>query len=131
MSLDRRTLIAGLSAAVLAPRAARAATVTDGAGRWRPCRLVGESVAPDGEVGHVAAGAPVTVAVAPPKGDRWGPGSRIPAIIVSPFAKKATVDHSFYDTTSILATIERRFDVAPLSSRDAAVHDLSRVFHAR
>ena len=26
--------------------------------------------------------------VAPPKGDRWGPGTRIPAIIVSPFAKK-------------------------------------------
>ena len=26
--------------------------------------------------------------VAPPKGDRWGPGSRIPAIIVSPFAKQ-------------------------------------------
>ncbi len=25
--------------------------------------------------------------VAPPKGDRWGPGTRIPAIIVSPFAK--------------------------------------------
>ena len=45
--------------------------------------------------------------VAPPKGDRWGPGSRIPAIIVSPFAKKSTVDHSFYDTTSILRFITR------------------------
>ena len=32
--------------------------------------------------------------VAPPKGDRWGPGTRIPAIIVSPFAKKGTVDHT-------------------------------------
>jgi hypothetical protein len=32
---------------------------------------------------------------------------------------------------SILATIERRFDLAPLSSRDAAVHDLSSVFHAK
>ncbi|NRR32401.1 acid phosphatase [Oxalobacteraceae bacterium] len=45
--------------------------------------------------------------VAPPKGDRWGPGSRIPAIIVSPFAKKGQVDHSFYDTTSILRFITR------------------------
>ncbi|MFZ6646950.1 acid phosphatase [Undibacterium sp. TJN25] len=45
--------------------------------------------------------------VAPPKGDRWGPGSRIPAIIVSPYAKKANVDHSFYDTTSILRFITR------------------------
>ena len=26
--------------------------------------------------------------VPPPKGDRWGPGSRVPTVIVSPFAKK-------------------------------------------
>ncbi|TFW21326.1 acid phosphatase [Duganella callida] len=45
--------------------------------------------------------------VAPPKGDRWGPGSRIPAIIVSPFAKKGHVDHNFYDTTSIMRFITR------------------------
>ncbi len=45
--------------------------------------------------------------VAPPKGDRWGPGSRIPAIVVSPFAKRGVVDHTFYDTTSILRLISR------------------------
>ncbi|GAB2865053.1 acid phosphatase [Pseudoduganella ginsengisoli] len=45
--------------------------------------------------------------VAPPQGDRWGPGSRVPAIIVSPYAKKGAVDHSFYDTTSILRFISR------------------------
>jgi acid phosphatase len=45
--------------------------------------------------------------VAPPKGDRWGPGSRVPAMVVSPFAKKGAVDHSFYDTTSILRFITR------------------------
>jgi acid phosphatase len=47
--------------------------------------------------------------VAPPKGDRWGPGSRIPMIIVSPFAKRGFVDHTQYDTTSILRFITRRF----------------------
>ena len=47
--------------------------------------------------------------VAPPKGDRWGPGSRIPPIIVSGFAKKHFVDHTEYDTTSILRLITRRF----------------------
>jgi len=47
--------------------------------------------------------------VAPPKGDRWGPGTRIPAIIVSPFAKRGFVDHTPYDTTSILRLITRRF----------------------
>lgn len=45
--------------------------------------------------------------VAPPKGDRWGPGSRIPAIVVSPHAKRGAVDHNFYDTTSILRFITR------------------------
>lgn len=62
--------------------------------------------------------------VAPPKADRWGPGSRIPALIVSPFAKKGTVDHTLYDTTSILRFITRRFElpVLPgLAARDAAL----------
>ena len=52
--------------------------------------------------------------VAPPKGDRWGPGIRIPAIIVSPFAKKGFVDHTAYDTTSILRLITRRFQLPVL-----------------
>jgi acid phosphatase len=61
---------------------------------------------------------------APPKGDRWGPGSRIPAMIVSPFAKKGFVDHTLYDTTSILSLITKRFDLPMLSgvqARNAAV----------
>ncbi|HLK69835.1 MAG TPA: acid phosphatase [Bryobacteraceae bacterium] len=52
--------------------------------------------------------------VAPPKGDRWGPGTRIPAIIISPFAKKGHVDHTQYDTTSILRLITRRFGLPVL-----------------
>jgi acid phosphatase len=64
--------------------------------------------------------------------DAFGPGTRLPALVISPLLRGSfVVDHTQYDTTSILATIERRFDLAPLSSRDAAVHDLSRVFHAK
>jgi acid phosphatase len=62
--------------------------------------------------------------VAPPKGDRWGPGSRVPAIIVSPFAKRHHVDHTQYDTTSILGFITKRFDLPALpglAARDAAL----------
>jgi acid phosphatase len=62
--------------------------------------------------------------VAPPKGDRWGPGSRIPALIASPFAKKGYVDHTQYDTTSILRFITRRFDLSMLpglAARDSAL----------
>ncbi|GAB2892266.1 acid phosphatase [Paraburkholderia jirisanensis] len=61
--------------------------------------------------------------VAPPKGDRWGPGSRIPAIVVSPLAKQGFVDHSVYDTNSILRFISRVHGLAPLDgvqSRDRA-----------
>jgi acid phosphatase len=56
--------------------------------------------------------------------DAWGPGTRIPALILSPSLRRSGVDHTVYDTTSILATIERSFELAPLSPRDAAVHDL-------
>jgi len=63
--------------------------------------------------------------VAPPKIDRWGPGRRIPAIVISPFAKRHFVDHTTYDTTSILKLIETRFGLQPLGTRDAAVADLT------
>jgi len=63
--------------------------------------------------------------VAPPKVDRWGPGRRIPAIVISPFAKKRFVDHTPYDTTSILKLIETRFGLEPLGPRDAAAADLT------
>ncbi|WP_044271259.1 acid phosphatase [Pseudomonas fluorescens] len=52
--------------------------------------------------------------VAPPQGDRWGPGSRVPALVVSPFARKCTVDHTVYDTASILRLITRVFQLETL-----------------
>lgn len=52
--------------------------------------------------------------VAPPKGNRWGPGTRVPAIVVSPFARKGTVDHTVYDTASILRLITRVFQLETL-----------------
>lgn len=66
--------------------------------------------------------------VAPPEIDRWGPGTRIPAIIVSPFAKKNFVDHTLYNTTSILKLIETRFELEPLSDRDAQANGLQGAF---
>jgi phospholipase C len=66
--------------------------------------------------------------VSPPVIDRWGPGSRIPAVIISPFAKKAYVDHTVYDTTSILKLIENRFNLKPLTDRDASANGLEGAF---
>jgi acid phosphatase len=56
--------------------------------------------------------------------DEWGPGTRIPALILSATMQRSGVDHTVYDTTSILATIEHGLGLAPLSNRDAAVNDL-------
>jgi LPXTG-motif cell wall-anchored protein len=66
--------------------------------------------------------------VAPPKLDQWGAGTRVPAIIISPYAKKHFVDHTQYDTTAILKLIETRWGLAPLGTRDAAANDLSNAF---
>nr|WP_315527986.1 acid phosphatase [uncultured Achromobacter sp.] len=57
--------------------------------------------------------------VAPPQGDRWGPGTRIPALVISPFAKKGTVDHTVYDTGSILRLATRVFDLPMLEGLKA------------
>ncbi|HLY64701.1 MAG TPA: alkaline phosphatase family protein, partial [Chloroflexota bacterium] len=63
--------------------------------------------------------------VAPPKGDRWGPGPRIPAILVSPLVKQGFIDHSQSESTSVLAFIEWRFGLSSLGTRDATVSDLT------
>ena len=62
--------------------------------------------------------------VAPPKGDAFGPGTRVPALVISRSLAHSGVDHTVYDTTSILATIEHSFALAPLSTRDASANDL-------
>ena len=60
-----------------------------------------------------------------------GPGTRIPALVIAPnLTRTFSVDHAQHDTTSILATIEHHWGVAPLGTRDAAVKDLSTVFAA-
>ncbi|MEZ0072115.1 alkaline phosphatase family protein [Planotetraspora sp. GP83] len=62
--------------------------------------------------------------------DLFGPGTRIPALVVSRSLPHSGVDHTVYDTTSILATIERGLHLAPVGTRDGRVNDLSGVLHA-
>jgi phospholipase C len=63
--------------------------------------------------------------VAPPSVDKWGPGTRVPGIVISPFAKGG-IDSTSYDTTAILKLIEKRWGLEALSTRDAAQPDLSK-----
>jgi len=72
--------------------------------------------------------------------DKFGPGTRVPALLVSRHFSKSAVDHTQYDTTAILATIERRFGIAPIgevystapggAARDAAVEDFASAIRA-
>jgi phospholipase C len=51
--------------------------------------------------------------------------------VISPLAKHGYVDHNIYDTSSILALIEHRWGLDPLSTRDAAANDLTGAFDFR
>jgi acid phosphatase len=68
---------------------------------------------------------------APNNNGIWGDGTRVPAIVISPYAKKGFVDHSERDTLSILKTIDERFGLAPLNSLVANASDLSSSFQSK
>jgi phospholipase C len=66
--------------------------------------------------------------VPPPAGDRWGPGTRIPTLIISPYARRGFVDHTRYDTTSIIQFITRRFGLESLPGVRTQMGDLTAAF---
>ena len=51
-------------------------------------------------------------------------GMRVPGIVISPFAKAKYVSHLVHDHTSVLKFIETKWNLAPLTYRDAAADDL-------
>jgi phospholipase C len=67
--------------------------------------------------------------VSPPSGagwgDRWGPGTRVPALVIGPQVKRGFVDHTTYATASILQFITRRWKLEPLPGVRAKMGDLS------
>ncbi|MCU4162118.1 alkaline phosphatase family protein [Acidiphilium sp. AL] len=66
--------------------------------------------------------------VAPPQIDAYGLGTRIPAILVSPYARIGFIDHHVAHTGSVLKLIETRFGLAPLNHRDREAYDMSGAF---
>jgi phospholipase C len=52
-------------------------------------------------------------------------GFRVPSVVVSPYAKRDQVSHLLYDHTSILAMIERKWNLPALTYRDANANDLT------
>lgn len=54
--------------------------------------------------------------VAPPRVDAYGPGLRVPMLVISPYVKRGFVSGQLYEHASILKFIERRFDLPSLAS---------------
>ena len=81
---------------------------------WKDCAIIITYDENGGEYDHVA----------PPVIDQWGPGTRVPTIVISPFARRGFVDHTQMDTTSILALIEYQYGLKPLASRDAGASNM-------
>ncbi len=61
-------------------------------------------------------------------GDFTLSGFRVPLMVVSPFVKPHFVSHTNRELTSILKLIETRFNLAPLTARDAAADDMTEFF---
>ena len=55
-------------------------------------------------------------------------GFRVPMIVISPFTKQNYVSHTVADYTAILKLIETRFNLQPLTNRDAAQIDMTEFF---
>lgn len=54
-------------------------------------------------------------------------GFRVPALVISPFARRSFVAHGLYDHTSVLKLIESRWGLAPLTVRDQTANNLADV----
>ena len=51
-------------------------------------------------------------------------GFRVPAVVVSPYARKNYVSHVVHDHTSILSMVEHKWNLPALSNRDGAADNL-------
>ena len=66
--------------------------------------------------------------VPPPIVDAFGYGPRVPTLVISPFVKAGFISHFTYDFTSMLKFIEERWDLPPLTQRDAHADDMTDCF---
>jgi phospholipase C len=66
--------------------------------------------------------------VAPKRVDAYGLGFRVPALLVSPYARKGAIDHDPLEHASVLKFIENNWGVVPLATRDARANNLSGAF---
>ena len=100
------------------PDSALILTYDEGGGLYDHVRPARE-IKPDSIAPKLAAGSP---------GDFNESGFRLPVIVFSPWVKPSFVSHTTRDYTSILRLIEDRFNVPPLTLRDANADDMMEFF---
>jgi phospholipase C len=66
--------------------------------------------------------------VPPPEVDEYGYGFRVPALLVSAYAKRGYIDNTTLDYTSVLKFIEDNWNLKPLSTRDANANSIINAF---
>jgi phospholipase C len=66
--------------------------------------------------------------VPPPDLDEYGLGPRVPMLIISPYALSGYISHTQYEFSSVLKFIEERFNLPPLTERDANANDTTDSF---
>ena len=66
--------------------------------------------------------------VSPIQVDQFGYGPRVPALLVSPYAKSGYIDTTVLDFTSILKFIEQNWNIAPLAARDTNANNFLSAF---
>jgi phospholipase C len=66
--------------------------------------------------------------VPPPQVDEYGYGFRVPALLVSPYARRGHVDSTELDFSSILKFIEENWGIPPLAARDARANNFISAF---
>lgn len=66
--------------------------------------------------------------VVPPQVDEHGLGMRVPAFMVSPYAKRGHIDSTVLDFTSIMKFIEENWDIEPLAERDGNANNFLSAF---
>ena len=95
--------------------------VTSGPG-WANTLLVINFDEWGGFYDHVAPGTAADVSA-----DTALRGFRVPALVISPRARRHYVAHNTYDHTSVLKMIEWRWGLSPLTPRDSAARNLAEV----
>ena len=69
--------------------------------------------------------------VLPPRRDIHGDGFRVPAVLISAYARRHYIDHTRLDFTSMLKFIEQNWNLRPLTRLDATAGSMMRAFNFR